>query len=389
MGNFAISVVPIDRPALSEDAVMAAAKAAHLRYVSDRQPGITRERTKDGFVYCNSQGSTINDRGELARIRAIAVPPAWTAVWICPHRNGHIQATGRDSRGRKQYRYHSQWRSVRDETKFEHMLVFGRALSEIRRRVEADLAKPGLPREKVLAAVVRLMERTFARVGNSEYARHNESFGLTTLRNRHVRVSRERIELDFRAKSGIHHHSVVTDRKLARIIKNCRDLPGSELFQYLDEDGTRHSIDSGDVNDYLREASGREITAKDFRTWAATNLAVLATLELNEEKPTKKGSLQIVKQVAEQLGNTPAVCRKSYIHPMVLENYLDGALKLKGPGAPGTQASVSMVEREVIRLLAARPRDTTCGATLKAALKASLTAAKSKRAALRSALLSP
>lgn len=389
MGNSAISVVPIDRPALSEDAVMAAAKAAHLRYVSDRQPGITTERTKDGFVYRNSQGSTINDRGELARIRAIAVPPAWTAVWICPHRNGHIQATGRDSRGRKQYRYHSQWRSVRDETKFEHMLVFGGALSAIRSRVEADLAKPGLPREKVLAAVVRLMERTFARVGNSEYARHNESFGLTTLRNRHVRVSRERIELDFRAKSGIQHHSVVTDRKLARIIKNCRDLPGSELFQYLDEDGTRHSIDSGDVNDYLREVSGREITAKDFRTWAATNLAVLATLQLNEGKPTKKGSLQIVKQVAEQLGNTPAVCRKSYIHPMVLENYLDGALKLKCPGAPGTQASVSMVEREVIRLLAARPRDTRCGATLKAALKASLTAAKSKRAALRSALLSP
>ena len=314
MGNSAISVVPIDRPALSEDAVMAAAKAAHLRYVSDRQPGISRERTKDGFVYRNSQGSTINDRGELSRIRAIAVPPAWTAVWICPHRNGHIQATGRDSRGRKQYRYHSQWRSVRDETKFEHMLVFGRALSEIRRRVEADLAKPGLPREKVLAAVVRLMERTFARVGNSEYARHNESFGLTTLRNRHVRVSRERIELDFRAKSGIQHHSVVTDRKLARIIKNCRDLAGSELFQYLDEDGTRHSIDSGDVNDYLREVSGREITAKDFRTWAATNLAVLAALELNEKNRTRKGTLQVIKQVAEQLGNTPSVCRKS-LHP--------------------------------------------------------------------------
>ena len=227
------------------------------------------------------------------------------------------------------------------------------------------------------------------RVGNQAYARSNKSFGLTTLRNRHVAAQKRRLHLSFRGKSGILHEFDIKNPQLARIVGQLRELPGQKLFQYLDEDGARRSIDSSDVNDYLREVSGREITAKDFRTWAATNLAVLATLELNEEKPTKKGSLQIVKQVAEQLGNTPAVCRKSYIHPMVLENYLDGALKLKGPGAPGTQASVSMVEREVIRLLAARPRDTTCGATLKAALKASLTAAKSKRAALRSALLSP
>ncbi|MGH7908164.1 MAG: DNA topoisomerase IB [Candidatus Binataceae bacterium] len=330
-----------------------AAKAAHLRYVNDRRPGIAREHGKDGFVYRDANGKIIDDPEQLARIKAIVIPPAWTGVWICPHASGHIQATGRDARGRKQYRYHPRWRAVRDETKYEHLVTFGKALPGIRRRVEADLAKRGLPREKVIAAVVRLLEMTLARIGNPEYARDNHSFGLTTLKNRHIRISRGQIELDFRAKHGIRHHSVVSDRKLARILKNCRDLPGSELFQYLDEAGERHSIDSGDVNDYLREISGCEITAKDFRSWSATNLALLALAALSEDKPTKKGELQVVRQVAQQLGNTPAVCRKCYIHPAVLEGYIDGALQPSldvvsaGDDPPGMWA----IERQLMRFL--------------------------------------
>ena len=330
-----------------------AAKSARLRYVSDRRPGITRERTADGFIYRNPDGGVIEDADELARIRALAVPPAWEKVWICPYHNGHIQAVGRDARGRKQYRYHPQWRQVRDETKYGHLLQFGQALPAIRARVQADLDKPGLPREKVLAAVVRLMEMTLARVGNPEYARQNQSFGLTTLQNRHVRIARGEIFLDFRAKHGIRHRSVVRDRKLARILKNCRDLPGSELFQYVDEEGQRHSIDSGDVNDYLREISGREISAKDFRTWAATNLAVLALSVLEEEKPTKKATLQVIKQVAEQLGNTPAVCRKCYIHPAVFEGYLGGTLRISATVEDLDEfpSGVWSLERRVMRFL--------------------------------------
>ncbi len=220
-----------------------AARAARLRYVNDRQPGIARRGTAGRFVYRGPDGKVIKDGAVLARIKALAVPPAWTDVWICPLDNGHLQATGRDARRRKQYRYHARWRHIRDETKYEHMLEFGRALPAIRRRVDADLSLPGLPREKVLAAVVRLMEDTLARVGNPEYAAQNNTFGLTTLRNRHVRIAGGRIELDFRAKHGIRHTSIVSDRKLARVVKNCRDLPGSELFQYIDDAGERHCID--------------------------------------------------------------------------------------------------------------------------------------------------
>ncbi len=330
-----------------------AARSAHLRYVSDRRPGITRQRNGDGFIYRDPGGSVISDADELARIRALAVPPAWEQVWICPLPNGHIQATGRDARGRKQYRYHPRWRRVRDETKYEHILEFGRALPAIRARVQADLARPGLPREKVLAAVVRLMEMTLARVGNPEYARENNSFGLTTLQNRHIRIKRGEVLLDFRAKHGIRHRSVVRDRKLARILKNCRDLPGSELFQYIGEGGELHSIDSGDVNDYLRGISGREITAKDFRTWAATNLAVLALSAMNEQTPTKKATVNAIKQVAEQLGNTPAVCRKCYIHPAVFEGYMAGALKVSATVEDLEEfpAGVWELERQVMRFL--------------------------------------
>jgi DNA topoisomerase I len=340
-------------PVASPESVHAA-RAARLRYVSDRQPGITRESLGDGFRYRDPDGALIRDPAELARIKALAVPPAWTRVWICPQEHGHLQATGRDARGRKQYRYHARWRRIRDETKYEHLLDFGRALPAIRRRVESDLGRPGLPREKVLAAVVRLMEDTLARVGNPEYAAQNNTFGLTTLRNRHVRISRGRIELDFRAKHGIRHVSRVSDRKLARVVKNCRDLPGSELFQYIDEAGERHCIDSADVNEYLREISGSDISAKDFRTWAATNLAVLALAAQEEQKPTKKGHIEAIKQVAKRLGNTPAVCRKCYIHPAVLEGYLDGSLRktLAAIGEAEECARVWRIERTVMRFLA-------------------------------------
>jgi DNA topoisomerase I len=338
-----------------------AAKAARLRYVSDRQPGITRARAAGGgFVYRDARGKVIRDAAELDRIKALAVPPAWTDVWICTHANGHLQATGRDARRRKQYRYHPRWRRTRDETKYEHTLEFGRALPAIRRRVDADLGRPGLPREKVLAAVVRLLEDTLARVGNPEYAVQNNTFGLTTLRSRHVRIAGGRIELDFRAKHGIRHVSRVSDRKLARVVKNCRDLPGSELFQYLDEDGERHSIDSADVNDYLREISGREITAKDFRTWAATNLAVLALAEQEQEQeqepPTRKAQVEAIKQVAKRLGNTPAICRKCYIHPAVLESHLNGSLRgtLTAVGEEEGSAGMWRIERFVMRFLAAQ-----------------------------------
>jgi DNA topoisomerase-1 len=364
-----------------QDAALVAASAARLRYVDDRRPGIIRERTDKGFVNRDPAGATIVDSDELARIKTIAVPPAWTRVWICPDRNGHIQATGRDARGRKQYRYHARWRSVRDESKFEHMLVFGRSLPRIRRQVEIDLARTGLPREKVLAAVVRLMERTLARVGNPEYARQNESFGLTTLKNHHVRIRGGQIELDFRAKSGVRHRSIVSDRTFARILKRCRELPGSELFQYVDGEGTRHSVDSGDVNEYLRSVSECDITAKDFRTWAGTNLAVLALNELKEVKPTKAASLRVVKDVAEQLGNTPAVCRKCYIHPAVLESYLEGSLQLKRINVSNYQtAGIWAIERELIHFLESRPRAKRPQAALKAKLRASLKARRCDRA---------
>jgi DNA topoisomerase-1 len=316
-------------------------------------PGIARLRAGAGFLYRGPDGRSITDPEELLRIKSLRIPPAWTNVWICLDRNGHIQAIGYDARGRKQYIYHPRWREVRDETKFEHMLTFGRALPCIRQRVAADLNRRGLPREKVLAAVVRLMERSLGRVGNPEYAKQNNSFGLTTLRDDHVRIIRGTIELDFRGKRGIQHHKVISDPILARILKNCQDLPGSELFQYIDEAGMLHHISSEHVNDYLRQTSGHYITAKDFRTWAATNLAVLEMAVLHEPKPTKKGTLIVVKRVAAQLGNTPAVCRKSYIHPRVLACYLDGSLR---PTLAMIEASVRKpemwaVEGVVMRLL--------------------------------------
>jgi DNA topoisomerase-1 len=332
-----------------------AAQAAQLRYVSDRVPGITRSGAgAAGFLYRSPDGRTLSDPEELLRIKSLRIPPGWTNVWICPDPNGHIQAIGYDARGRKQYIYHPRWREVRDETKFEHMLTFGRALPRTRHRVAADLKRRGLPREKVLGAVVRLMERTLGRVGNPEYAKQNNSFGLTTLRDDHVRIIKGTIELDFRGKRGIHHHKRVSDPILARIVKNCQDLPGSELFQYIDAAGMLHHISSEHVNGYLRQTSGHHITAKDYRTWAATNLAVLEMAVLREPRPTKKGTVIVVKRVAAQLGNTPAVCRKSYIHPRALACYLDGSLR---PTLTMIEVSVRepemwAVEGAVMRLLA-------------------------------------
>jgi DNA topoisomerase I len=302
-----------------------AAKRARLAYVSDRQMGIGRNGRARTFLYRDHRGLRITDAAVLARISSLAVPPAWTDVWICRRPNGHIQATGRDARGRKQYRYHPRWRQVRDETKYHHIVEFARVLPVIQRHVQTDLKLRGLPREKVIAAVVKLMELTLARVGNTEYAHNNHSFGLTTLRNRHVRIRGGSIELDFSAKSNLEHHSVVSDRKLARIVKNCRDLPGSELFQFIDGDGRRHRVDSGDLNEYLRMASGLEISAKDFRTWAATNLAIREFATLEDLRPSKKGELIVIRKVAERLRNTPAVCRRCYIHPEAISAYHRGA----------------------------------------------------------------
>jgi DNA topoisomerase-1 len=308
---------------------VAAAKLAKLRHVSDDMPGITRHKARHGFDYRHPDGELVRDMETLKRIRSLAVPPAWTGVWICPYPNGHLQATGRDARGRKQYRYHPRWREVRDESKYGKMLIFGRVLPQIRERVDADLRRHGLPRERVLAAVVRLMEATLIRIGNSEYAKANNSYGLTTLRDRHVEVDGSHIRLSFRGKGGIRCETDINDRRLARIVKDCRDLPGYELFQYVDEEGDRHTVDSADVNDYLREISGEEITAKDFRTWAATNLAALALQEFelfDTEAKRKHAIVRAVEKVAKHLGNTPAICRRCYIHPAVFDGYLDGTL---------------------------------------------------------------
>jgi DNA topoisomerase I len=305
------------------------ARAAGLRYMADDGPGITRRRRGSGFEYRSSKGRPIRDKETLARIKALAIPPAWTDVWICPSPRGHIQATGRDARGRKQYRYHAKWRELRDETKFNRMALFGTALPRIRTTVNKHLRLPGLPREKVLATVVRLLEETMIRVGNEEYARANRSYGLTTLRDRHVDVDRHRARFRFRGKSGVAHDVEITDRRLARVIAHCQDVPGQELFQYLDDDGVGRSIGSGEVNDYLRELGGDYFTAKDFRTWGGTVAAAVLLRECGacETQAERRANIvETVRSVAAVLGNTPAVCRKSYIHPSILDHYDAGDL---------------------------------------------------------------
>jgi DNA topoisomerase-1 len=306
-----------------------AAKAAGLRYVLDDRPGIRREPDKEGFRYFDARGDIIDDEATLKRIRSLAIPPAWTEVWICPQANGHLQATGRDARGRKQYRYHPKWREVRDEVKYERMIKFGKALPSIRKEVDRALSLPGLPREKVLATIVYLLEATMMRIGNDEYARENKSYGLTTLRNRHVKIDGSEVEFRFRGKSGVFHDVKVHDRRLARIIQRSRDLPGQDLFEYLDDDKQPHTVNSSDVNDYLREITGEDYTAKDFRTWSGTVLAALALQEFEKfdsEAQAKKNIVRAIETVAEKLGNTPSVCRKCYVHPAVLDSYMDGSM---------------------------------------------------------------
>jgi DNA topoisomerase-1 len=321
--------------------------------VSDERPGIRRVKWRLGFKYLMPSGSVVRAPAELKRIAALAVPPAWTDVWISPDPRGHVQATGRDARGRKQYRYHRAWRACRDETKFDRLTTFAAALPGLRTRTNAHLSRSGLPREKVLATVVRLLERSLIRVGNDEYARQNHSFGLTTLRDSHVRVRGAKLRFEFRGKSGVRHAVDVTDRRLARIVKQCRDLPGQELFQYLDDDGRRRNLTSSHVNAYLKELTGEDFTAKDFRTWSGTVLAVTALREC--EKPqsrraAKKDVLRAVEAVAGVLGNTKAVCRSSYIHPAVLEAYTSGTLAIDSKSRTATASTSGLRPDEEITL---------------------------------------
>jgi DNA topoisomerase-1 len=310
--------------AVSDECVAAAAEAG-LRYVADNSPGYSRTANGEHFKYLDTQGKPIRDEERLLRIKRLAIPPAWIDVWICPSPLGHIQATGRDARRRKQYRYHERWRELRDENKFDRLAEFANALSKIRRRVAQDIRLPGLPREKVLATVVRLLERTFIRVGNEEYARDNKSFGLTTIKNRHVKVSGDHLRFRFRGKSGRQHEVAITDGRIAKIVSKCQDLPGQDLFQYVSDDGEVRSVTSQDVNDYLREITNKNFTAKDFRTWAGTVLAAIALAaqsEFETKKQAKANLKTAICAVARLLGNTPAVCRKCYVHPAILEAYV-------------------------------------------------------------------
>jgi len=340
----------------------ATAKLAGLRYVDDRRmPGIRRIGAKTRVRYVAPNGRTVGDKRELQRIRALVIPPAWKDVWICPDPLGHLQATGRDVRGRKQYRYHPRWREVRDEVKYGRLIAFAQGLPKIRQRTDADLRKAGLPREKVLAAVVQLLEKTLIRVGNEEYAKDNGSFGLTTFRDQHAKIKGATVHFEFKGKSGVGHAIDLQDRRLAKIVKACRDLPGYELFQYVDGAGKRQTVDSADVNKYLRDISGEDFTAKDFRTWAGTVLAAKALAEIATFKSNTEAKRNVVKaieSVAKKLGNTKAVCRKCYIHPAILEAYMDGAtiqtLKTRATRLSRARATLNGEEAAVVNMIARR-----------------------------------
>lgn len=330
------------------------ARAAGLRYVSDARPGIRRKRSGRSFTYTTPDGAAIRDRETIRRLKALAIPPAWTDVWICPDPRGHLQATGRDARGRKQYRYHARWRQVRDTVKFDRMLDFARALPRIRERADRDLERPGLPREKVLAAIVRLLEDTLIRVGNEEYRKENGSFGLTTLRNRHVDVIGSEVRFTFRGKSGKSHKVRLRDRRLARIIKRCQEIPGQELFEYLDDEDQPKAVESEDVNEYIRQISGEDFSAKDFRTWAGSLLAARVFRATPAEPDTtgaKKALVHAIAQVAGALGNTPAVCKKCYIHPAVMAAYVAGELKPVDARKDDNPYRLSAEERALLKIL--------------------------------------
>jgi DNA topoisomerase I len=342
------------------------ASAAGLRHVNpETMAGIRRLGSPKRFRYVDAAGRTVSV-ADLHRIRSLVIPPAWTQVWICPSPLGHIQATGRDARGRKQYRYHARWREVRDEVKYGRLIVFAQALPRIRRRAGADLRKRGLPREKVLAAVVQLLEKTLIRVGNEEYVRENHSFGLTTMRDQHAKIHGSSVRFEFRGKSAIRHAVDLHDARLAKVIRDCRDLPGDELFQYVDQDGRRQVIDSADVNAYLRDVSGEDFTAKDFRTWAGTVLAAKALAEVAAASSTaaaKRNIVRAVESVAKRLGNTKAVCRKCYIHPAILDAYMDGAtietLKARAARLAPRRAVLRPEELAVVRIIEHRLRRKT------------------------------
>jgi DNA topoisomerase-1 len=332
------------------------AQAVGLRYVSDAIPGIQRRRAGKGFTYIGPDGKPVRDKATLQRIKSLVIPPAWTDVWICPRADGHLQATGRDAKGRKQHRYHPQYRDVRDKVKYSRMKAFAAALPVIRERVREDLARQGVPREKVLAAVVRLLETTLIRVGNDEYAKQNDSFGLTTMRDEHVDVSGARMRFRFKGKSGKEHQIELSDPRLAKIVKRCQDLPGEELFQYVDEEGAVRDVASEDVNTYLREITGEDFSAKDFRTWNGTVLAAVALGECpacETQAEIKKNVVATIKQVAEKLGNRPATCRKYYVHPAVLDSYTAGELleSLKPAARMNGADGLTPVERCVAGLL--------------------------------------
>ena len=350
--------------AYSPDVTDTPTTAPGLRHSTDQAPGISRRRAGRGFSYRHPDGRTVRDRETRARIASLAIPPAWTDVWICLYPNGHLQATGRDARGRKQYRYHARFRRRRDAAKFERLVAFAGALPVIRRQVDADLARPGLPREKVLAAVVRLLELTLIRVGNDEYARLNRSFGLTTLRDRHASVSGTAIRFRFRGKSGRQHEVGLRDRRLAAVVRRCQDLPGQDLFQYVGDDGDTLNIRSDDVNDYLRRVAP-EVSAKDFRTWAGTVLAYRALRSLDQpatDGQAKRNVVEAIRETALHLGNTPAVCRQAYVHPIVVDAYFDGRLRgalvhsAEKSAKPPTGPTESE-ERAVIKLLRQRIRE--------------------------------
>jgi DNA topoisomerase-1 len=354
------------------------AEQAGLRHVSDQRPGLSRERRGDGFVYFKANGKAVQDEATLERIRKLAIPPAWTEVWICPQANGHLQATGRDARGRKQYRYHPQFREVREGTKYEHMLEFADALPGIRERIAEDMRRRGLPRPKVLATIVHLLETTLIRVGNEDYARANKSFGLTTLRSSHVKVGQEQLRFQFKGKSGKVWQLQVKNRRVATIVRACQELPGQDLFRYLDEEGQLQSVSSGDVNEYLREISGRDITAKDFRTWAGTVLAAVELQASTADSPQAKHLREAIARVAARLGNTPTICRKCYVHPEVIAAWQLGELILPdaaSTGEPGEQQPgvLRAEEKAVLGLLRER-----LGRTLTGQLEKSLAARRNE-----------
>jgi len=337
-------------PAHRADAV-ADARTANLRYVSDELPGIQRVNGKNGFRYRWPDGKAVRDRSTVERIKRLAIPPAYTGVWICPFPNGHIQATGRDARGRKQYRYHQRWREVRDASKFERLLDFATALPRIRATVASDLHRHGMPKEKILAAVVTLLETTLIRVGNDEYVRANDSYGLTTLRNAHVRVRGSHLRFRFRGKSGIPHQVDLHDRRLARIVERCQDLPGQQLFGYVDENGDAVAIDSADVNEYIRAVSSDDYSAKDFRTWLATVSCFqwLAANPAESLSDRRHAVVEACRAVAKRLRNTPAICRTCYIHPSVVERYLETGSLASDPS--DDLEELSAAERLTLKLL--------------------------------------